>query len=1117
MNNLNLSSHDIIRMARTEIANIASNVGVDWLASESKLSSSKNGFHCAPVEKKRKGAVKGWFTEKTTKYGTEYPIIVFNNIADGATATFSGFEFLLNNGYFDKKNTSTHYPSKPIATAVITPSPNEKLCSCGKHFTPKQLHHLVCPDCFQFTLRLNNFKENAALYSSLPPVNDSAYLTRKKIKINDFPLNHGIKQGIDKRGSFIMIALTDGQCITGFQKIYDSKFTDNNGKLRDKDFVFYPLKDGTYKKGSYYVIGNIDDIEHGVNFVEGLSTGLTVYKYTGRVTIVCLDAGNIEPVLSRFSHITKKYVYADNDANNENGNVGIYHALLAVRKHGGRVFVPTFNGQKVDFNDLESVHNLDAKEIKKQLTTRNNSNEIQYSKAIIFKYVPASELKNLALELCYKAVEKITTRKEFHYQRKVLQALFDSRNFKEFKAKNVLLKLLRNILHTIVRDNCFKPDKNARIIDITGMSNQQIAESIKELDGLIIDSRGMGKGKTELMTFIAKLFSNTGITHNDVKRFFFKSGGTENEWQRVNNLPSEFAEWEAETPSYKKVMMYIAHRVSLISSAANRLDFNHYESTKNLLPDTLAICVNSILKFDGVTPDLLFIDEFRQLLEHLHIGTVDNRKEVNYQLIKLINNSTLAIIADADFNQASYEWLKNNCPDKKIYYLNDKSSNKTLGKTINLLPINGNSVPNLINKAIDTIKINGSCFLAFDSINQAEKAYRNIILNTNSDRVLLVTSENKDNERQRAFLNNPNDECLKYDVIIHTPVISSGVSITSRTFDFVGAGFCGVITPNQMLQTIARVRTATTVEVALIPRNDEKLSTNKLDLIDGEIIKRSRFLDSGNIINQLTDFDHYRLDLRVSTNNALNNFSQYFQILAQIKGYSLSLLDDNKESRKLTVTSKDVKGAICTEINSSTELTWREFNQLENKTATTQEESNSMDKYLTREMTGKEYEDLTNDDIQFFKYEHGQSKISNFELVDADIEDLKQDDIDNHAKRERVSSKVSKHIIISYIITTLKSNNSVVNHELIQRCLRYLHENHREISANGNGLGNFSKLSTNTQTLIAFLKKCGYELVETGRKSTGGRERIYELRPNELVARYAINRKRRRELAKAFD
>jgi len=463
-----------------------------------------------------------------------------------------------------------------------------------------------------------------------------------------------------------------------------------------------------------------------------------------------------------------------------------------------------------------------------------------------------------------------------------------------------------------------------------------------------------------------------------------------------------------------------------------------------------------------------------------------------------------------------------------VYWL-DNGKQQSNGKTIELLEGNQFVINNLIGNAVIKAQAGGRVWLAFDGITQAKKAHENFkAAGLVVDISLLVHSENKADLREAEFLDNPNETSENYQVIIHTPVISSGVSIT-KEFDFVGAGFCGVLPPNELLQTVARVRTAKNIYVALMPSNDYSRPDSVQNLIDGESTKRGRYCEQTGSL-ALTSFDKFRLKQIATTNAALNNYEQNFKLLAQLKGYTLK--ESSAGGVELLVSTKDVKDLVCSEILFSKlfnrdDITESEFLELDKKTATTQAESNAIAKYQARKMAGKsaipspadleylkDFEEkhpyaganplkLTKTDIHFFKYDNGLSKVKNAELVNADITELKEHDKANHETRQKLSSETSKAFLFSYVINALSGQK--VKRDLIRHCLDFLKANSNESAANE---------LRNTRDLFKFVERAGYELITAGQETTGGRDKIFKLQLNPLVAEYLANRARLKSEAK---
>jgi hypothetical protein len=99
--------------------------------------------------------------------------------------------------------------------------------------------------------------------------------------------------------------------------------------------------------------------------------------------------------------------------------------------------------------------------------------------------------------------------------------------------------------------------------------------------------------------------------------------------------------------------------------------------------------------------------------------------------------------------------------------------------------------------------------------------------------ILAIHSHNAMEAAQQAFLLNPNKEAPKYQMVIHSPVIEQGMSITAPHFKQV-VGFCnageGTGTPDAFSQMLFRSRVVEKISVHCDPRQDNK-STDYQDYI----------------------------------------------------------------------------------------------------------------------------------------------------------------------------------------------------------------------------------------------------------------------------------------------
>lgn len=119
------------------------------------------------------------------------------------------------------------------------------------------------------------------------------------------------------------------------------------------------------KSACFHLIGDYSGA--GVlAFAEGYATAASVHEATGWPVVVCIDAGNLAPVIAAWR---EKYqhgdflVVADDDVKTE-GNPGLTAATTAAEKHCCRLFVPKFidpeGGKLKDANDLHVQAGIDV-------------------------------------------------------------------------------------------------------------------------------------------------------------------------------------------------------------------------------------------------------------------------------------------------------------------------------------------------------------------------------------------------------------------------------------------------------------------------------------------------------------------------------------------------------------------------------------------------------------------------------------------------------------------------------------------------------------------------------------------------------------------------------------
>ena len=1096
MNTLN--SFDIINRCYGELTAIAADHGIDF----GKLIERIN-FDGIPIkrgielDKTYRGKVFTVASEWTAPDGNHYPQITFKTFKQGGyQETWNGYK-----AYKDlAENTTvpkTYQPKKP--SPVYQDKADKERCNKIKRFSA--------------------FK---AVFNELPKVADTGdiggYLSDKGFSVADIPTSLDLRRGSHQRGLFIAYPLHNSQGQTvGYQLLYDTPFTDYSGKPRNKDFIFYP----DTKNGSHAWLGTPSQHCEFIGEGEGLATCLTAWLATGNPIAVYLDADNLGKVHAELSKTyTNLLPLADNDVKADGGNVGLFSAIKAAL--GGVIAYPVLDGQKVDFDDLRLIKGLE--EVARQIAENRlivPSNLLDYYK-LLATYAPIEQLPKILATTCFFATKKIITVNDLRIHAKALFALRPRHTSIKAIVKQ-LKKYLKKQINLINRENSITDLKGVTCHDMTGKDNTAIAKIILSLDKVIIvDNRPMATGKTELMKLIADYHLNrfgNKASYKDIKQFHFDNGGTTKQWGKIRKNPKLFKDLQDQVnqqhiTAYRESQktVYVCHRVSLTSSASERLQLEYYD---DVLPNqdtpSLAVCVNSIPKYNiSKTVKVLFIDEMRQTLEHIRNGTVTNRLEVYNELIAAIQAADLVICADADFNDSTLDWLKD-IANKPLHAITQQAT-KTGKKLLEL----GNSNAVLLH-AQESLKKGLNVWIATDSMQQARKADSLLnspdLMDKNSaeelmeellngsgiseDKVLLVHSENKGDAKQAAFLANPNQESKKYRLVIHTPVISSGISVTNTHFDRVYAIFCNVLAPNEMLQTIARVRTAKEVFVSFKSNHPKDRSTNLQDLIDGEMTKRGRF-NTDTATLKLNNFDRQRLDYIATRNAALNDYKRYFIILAQLKGYDFKQHDLTPWTIKGL--GKAAKEQKINQISTASNIDATEAAAIDSKSSPTQAETDSLHRYKVTQLTGKSASTVDELDIAFYM-DNGLAKLSNFELIHADVMALKDSDQANHTTRNKLSSKTSKHYLFEAVINGLKGQR--INASGARGVCEFLQDHHKELTSNN--MGNYARVSKYpVKQLNDFLKKIGYELiVDTNSKNT---EQWFRVQDNPLIKFYAENR-----------
>ena len=1031
----------MITQYSSTIANGLESVGIDYNKVAHRLNydtNSKPLTNIALRDKESKSANPYLFVNEVERGGNRHLIIVAKNHKGGEYVFDSYKESRGDNNY--TPITYTPRPAKPAKPA-----------------TEKWL--------FKRALKAWNDATNTNVL-------EHDYIVRKAVNVEGIELKRGGFQFEYDGFSYADCIIAKYHDIDGNFRAF--QFIDGNPELEENKHVITQFEGG--KIGAFAVIGNADLIANGAIFVEGLATGLSVYHSIGdgkktlnnarkMPVIVCIDAGNLKPVIDAFAD---KYgadiinVYADNDyKSKEDCNTGRFKAVQICHDLGLKSYLlPAINKDtniKADFNETLEFEKI-----------RVSSNRLDHALELI-KFCPIQSIKKYAEKLAYVLADTVPAKMSIETAIGALNYQLTQRGVIDADLKKDLAKKIKWSVKKrsdAIRGRNRSSDKRH---NTTNATNENIIAANNFNGVAFCDARGMGAGKTELMS------------------------------ERIKTMQSA---------------AYITHRVALVDDACNRLGLEHYQDGDRYA-DKIGLCINSLQKFaSNIERMPLFIDEARQVYETLlNSPTINNRQPLMDCFIALLSVCPSLHLADADLNDSTINFFKKHCKHLQFNLIeNDVNPHAADHFIIDNTTGTGSNFDAAKVSILNELHNGKSGMAGCSSEKQAQYLQAFLIKNMiDPERILLITGGNKagdyDDARQPAFLENINEEAKKYDLIIYTSVLGSGVSIINPDFEFTYLLNSNVLPANESMQMLARNRCAKRVYVAFGKDGNAGRVTDMETLKQGQIEKIKNFaadLGASIEIELLNDLGLMQCESKAHINADLNDYANNFLLLAEISGrhfeHQNAFIDS--DGYRLKESAKETKELIISKIHNAPVLDDVDYKKLKRNYATTQQQTDAVKRFDAVKMTGAAVDKLTLGDVENFNDGYA-SKLNNYLLIDADQKDLKELDKTNHESGNNQKSLLSRQKIFKAFLKPLLDANGKIGKKEFQSACKVLKKYHLELAGE---FGNYDKekFKQAGRTVSYFLEKIGYELRE---KTVKDGVSFYEIFVNDDIDRYASNRK----------
>ncbi|NJN48887.1 MAG: DUF3854 domain-containing protein, partial [Alkalinema sp. RL_2_19] len=296
----------------------------------------------------------------------------------------------------------------------------------------------------------------------------------------------------------------------------------------------------------------------------------------------------------------------------------------------------------------------------------------------------------------------------------------------------------------------------------------------------------------------------------------------------------------------------LGHRISLMRNLCDRMGLDYRSDLDEFRGQALntdgvthrvGLCVDSLGKInpDEFAGGIVVIDEFMQVLRHLLLSHTCNqngkRPALLARLGQIVRAAKLVVLADADAADIGINYfkaLRNN--DQPIHLI--RNDFQPDGFPVRFLAAKQDDA--IVAEILNDLSTGGKIFIATDSLNGSE-ALKQLIDNLKSKpNGLIINSKTSSEPDQRAFITNPNQEVHKYDWILATPSLSTGVSIEVAHFEKVYGLFYGVTTDADAAQALSRVRAniPRTVWSAKQGKNFSPISRSTLPRAIAQVLKR---------------------------------------------------------------------------------------------------------------------------------------------------------------------------------------------------------------------------------------------------------------------------------------
>lgn len=377
-------------------------------------------------------------------------------------------------------------------------------------------------------------------------------------------------------------------------------------------------------------------------------------------------------------------------------------------------------------------------------------------------------------------------------------------------------------------------------------------------------------------------------------------------------------------------ILLIGHRRTLINATAQRLGLVSYlkmsgsgdgdESMAEIVQEGYneprphyAICLDSMVA--RLDPrhhhyDLVVIDEVEQVFSHLLSRTLrDSRKKTILHLRHYLIQAKARFLLDADLNRVTVEVLNEFLGEKEVDWQALVNQPTPLNRVLHLY--GGKQKTGLTGELVAALNRHERCFVTTNSLTWTEGLAEQMAKATGrSLKSIVVNSKTSKSPEVQRFLAHIREEAPKYDLIIASPSMGTGIDITfdddAQLIDTVFGFFeTRVNTHFDIDQQLARVRNPKRINVWISPdtfnfETDPNAIAAEIRAMDDEFREYVDIRPDGEKVYAPQDiagmlYEQIYASVSASRRASINNLRQNFIELRESNGWTIELVEPCKE------------------------------------------------------------------------------------------------------------------------------------------------------------------------------------------------------------------------------